>query len=131
MPSILYTAQVTATPGSVEASDGALTLDVHEPSELGGTGGSTNPEQLMAAALASCLLESVRIAAGTAGESIDDVSVDGSVSLSDTDGVGYDATYSLAVSLPNFANPDNVLAQAKSICPFLKKLDDVDVTLTD
>jgi lipoyl-dependent peroxiredoxin len=129
MSTTLYTATVTATPGSVEASDGALSLEVHEPTELGGSNRSTNPEQLMAAALASCLLESVRIAAGTAGETIDDVSIEGSVSLTDTDGVGYDARYSLAVSLPNFANPDNVLAQATSICPFLKNTDDVDVTL--
>lgn len=125
----LYTASVTAAPGSVESEDGALSLQVHEPSELGGAGGATNPEQLMAAALASCLLESIRIAAGTAGESIDRVTVQASVTLSDNDGIGYDAAYSLTVSLPDFGQPDDVLKQAKSICPFLRSVEGVDVVL--
>lgn len=129
MANTLYNTTVTATPGSIEADDGGLSLEVHEPAELGGEGGATNPEQLMAAALASCLLESIRIAAGTAGESIEKVSVEGSVTLTDTSGVGYDAEYALTVSLPDFAHPDDVLKQAVSICPFLKSLDGVDVTL--
>ncbi|MGA9872200.1 MAG: OsmC family protein [Rhodococcus sp. (in: high G+C Gram-positive bacteria)] len=129
MANNLYTATVTAKPGSVESSGGALSLEVHEPTELGGAGGATNPEELMAAALASCLLESVRIAAGTAGESFDNVSIEGEVTLTDTDGVGYDAAYSLSVTLPDFAAPDDVLKQAKSICPFLRSVQGVDVVL--
>lgn len=129
MSNDLYTATVTATPGSVKSSDGALDLQVHEPSELGGPGESTNPEQLMAAALASCLLESIRIAAGTAGESIDEVSIEASVTLSDNDTVGYDGRYALKVSLPGFERADDVLKQAVSMCPFLRSIEGADVTL--
>lgn len=129
MANDLYTATVTATDGYVEADGGGLALDVHEPTELGGAGGAANPEQLMAGALASCLLESLRIAASTAGKGVEGVSVEGSVTLTDTDGVGYDARYSLSVVLPGFDDADAVLAQAVSICPFLRSIDGVDVGL--
>ncbi|PPK98104.1 hypothetical protein CLV92_102257 [Kineococcus xinjiangensis] len=56
----LCTAVVTATPGAARSSDGALSVTVHEPGELGGAGDGTNPEQPMAPALGSCLLESLR-----------------------------------------------------------------------
>lgn len=129
MTNTLYTATATATPGAVEAPGGALSLEVHEPTELGGPGGGTNPEQLMAAALASCLLESLRIAASTSGGNIDNASVEGSVTLTDTDGVGYDAEYSLRVTLPDAESPKDVLDQAVSICPFLRSVNGVDVSL--
>ncbi|MGB6182060.1 MAG: OsmC family protein [Rhodococcus sp. (in: high G+C Gram-positive bacteria)] len=125
----LYTATVTATDGSVVSDDKALAVDVHEPSELDGPGGATNPEQLMAAALSSCLIESLRIAVGTAGGSLDGASVEGSVTLSAADGAGYDATYSLAVTLPGVDDPEDVLEQARSICPFVKTVHGVDITL--
>ncbi|MBY6677239.1 MULTISPECIES: OsmC family protein [unclassified Rhodococcus (in: high G+C Gram-positive bacteria)] len=127
----LYTATVTATDGSISSSDDVLSLDVHEPSDLGGPGGATNPEQLMAAALSSCLLESLRIAVGTAGGSLEGASVEGQVTLSSADGAGYDAAYRLGVTLPGVDNPGDVLEQARSICPFLKTVTGVDVTLSE
>lgn len=129
MPTNLYTATVTAVPGSVKSSDDELSVNVHEPTELGGPGGSTNPEQLMAAALASCLIEALRIAAGTAGETVDGAAVEASVTLSDTDSVGYSAGFSLRVSLPDSENPNDTLSQAMSICPFLKAVEGVNVAL--
>ncbi|MBY6438308.1 OsmC family protein [Rhodococcoides kroppenstedtii] len=126
----LYTATVTATDGSVASNDDVLTLDVHEPTDLGGPGGATNPEQLMAAALSSCLLESLRIAVGTAGGSIEGASVEGTVTLAAADGAGYDATYRLSVTLPGVDNAGDVLEQARSICPFLKSVTGVDVALS-
>lgn len=129
MSTDLYLATVTATAGSVTSSDGFLSLDVHEPSELGGPGGSTNPEQLMAAALSSCLVESLRIAVGTVGGSVDHMAVEATVTLTDTDGSGYGATSVLRVSIPGVDNPQDVLAQAVSICPFLKNNDTTSVSL--
>ncbi|GGG00698.1 hypothetical protein GCM10007304_13300 [Rhodococcoides trifolii] len=111
------------------SSDNALDLSVHEPTELGGPGEATNPEQLMAAALGSCLIESLRIALGTTGESVDDVTVDSTVTLTDSDGPGYESRFQLRVSIPSASNPSDVLAQATSICPFLKSVDGVDVAL--
>lgn len=125
----LYTATVSATATEVTSDDGVLSLSVREPRQVGGPGEATNPEQLMAAALSSCLVESLRIALGTVGGSVDDVSVKGTVVLTDSDASGYDATFALAVSLPGVDDPEAVLAQATSICPFLKVIDGVDVTL--
>lgn len=129
MSTDLYVATVTATVGAVTSSDGFLSLDVHEPAELGGPGGSTNPEQLMAAALSSCLVESLRIAVGTAGGSLDHLAVEASVTLTSSDGPGYGATSSLRVSLPGVDNPQDVLTQAVSICPFLSDNDGITVSL--
>ncbi|MCZ4521979.1 OsmC family protein [Rhodococcus ruber] len=125
----LYTATVSATATGVTSDDGVLSLGVREPQQLGGPGERTNPEQLMAAALSSCLVESLRIALGTVGGSVDDLAVKGTVVLTDSDASGYDAKFSLAVSLPGTENPEAILAQATSICPFLKVIDGVDVVL--
>ena len=53
----LYIAQATAyhgRDGAVKSSDGILDLEVHPPTELGGPGTRTNPEQLFAAGYATC-----------------------------------------------------------------------------
>ncbi len=125
----LYAAVVTAKPGSIASSDGVLSVDVHEPDELGGPGGATNPEQLMAAALGSCLVESLRIALGTAGGSTEGMSVKATVTLTDSNGAGYEAEYELKVELPGVSEPENILAQATSICPFLKSIEGVQVSM--
>ncbi|OZF40338.1 OsmC family protein [Rhodococcus sp. 14-2483-1-2] len=129
MNTALYTATVSATATGVTSDDGVLSLGVREPEQLGGPGQCTNPEQLMAAALSSCLVESLRIALGTVGGSVDDLAVRGTVVLTDSDASGYDARFALAVSLPGTDDAEAVLAQAKSICPFLKVIDGVDITL--
>jgi len=122
MATDLYTARVTSTPGSAKSDDGALVVEVHEPSELQGTGEGTNPEQLMAAALGSCLLDSLRIATSSTPDDFAGTAVDARVTLTQ-DGVGYTARYELEVSVPASSDADAVLQQALSICPFTKTLD--------
>jgi osmotically inducible protein OsmC len=64
---VLYTAEVTARggrEGEVVSDDGALDLILAYPKELGGPGGdNTNPEQLMAAAWASCFHNALKLVA--------------------------------------------------------------------
>jgi osmotically inducible protein OsmC len=64
---VLYTAEVTARggrEGEVVSDDGALDLVLAYPKELGGPGGdNTNPEQLMAAAWASCFHNALKLVA--------------------------------------------------------------------
>lgn len=43
--------------GVVRSDDGALAVDLRLPPELGGPGGGTNPEQLLAASYAGCFHE--------------------------------------------------------------------------
>jgi osmotically inducible protein OsmC len=123
MPTDLYTADVTASAGSARSDDGVLELEVREATSGKGSG-ATNPEQLMAAALSTCLLESLKIATSTAGGSGDGAEVRSRVTLSEGEGPGYSARYELVVTLPDAgADPDDVLHQALSICPFTKTLD--------
>jgi organic hydroperoxide reductase OsmC/OhrA len=123
MATDLYTADVTATGGTVRSEDGNLELDVHEATSNGASG-ATNPEQLMAAALSSCLLESLKIATGTTGGSTEGAQVQSRVTLTQDAGPGYSARYELVVTLPDAgADPDDVLQQALSICPFTKTID--------
>ncbi|MCI2236995.1 OsmC family protein [Paenibacillus sp. TRM 82003] len=123
MTNDLYTAVVTATPGSARSDDGALSLDVNEPKTLDGPGEGTNPEQLMAAALGSCLLDSLRIAATSTGGSTEGAQVETRVTLAN-DEPGYTARYALRVTLPDAGTDASaVLEQALSICPFTKTLD--------
>ncbi|WP_432563824.1 OsmC family protein [Kineococcus sp. SYSU DK003] len=125
MTNDLYTAVVTSTEGAARSDDGALALDVHEPESLKGSGQGTNPEQLMAAALGSCLLESLRIAATSAGGSSEGASVESRVTLSSADeGPGYTARYALTVTLPDAGTDASaVLQQALAICPFTKTIE--------
>lgn len=56
------------------------------PPELGGPGGATNPEQLVAAAYAACFHGALRLAARTRKEVVpDDVSVTATVRLEPDD----------------------------------------------
>ncbi|PRY16958.1 OsmC family protein [Kineococcus rhizosphaerae] len=120
----LYTATVTVQDGTATSDDGALSVAFNEPSVLQGSGEGTNPEQLMAAALGSCLLESLRIAATSAGGSTEGAGVDSRVTLSSADGPGYTARYALRVTLPDAGgDASSVLQQALSICPFTKTID--------
>ncbi len=123
MTNDLYTAVVTSSPGSARSDDGALDLDVSEPTSLDGTGRGTNPEQLMAAALGSCLMESLRIAASTTGGSTEGAQVETRVTLAKGD-PGYTARYALSVTLPDAGTDASaVLEQALALCPFTKTLD--------
>src|SRR5262249_28543578 len=58
MARVLYTAEATVTGGRANGhgrtSDGVLEVDLRAPTELGGEGGGTNPEQLFAIGYAAC-----------------------------------------------------------------------------
>ena len=67
----LYTTTAIATGdgrnGHVQTTDGLLDTDVRMPAELGGPGGSTNPEQLFAAGYAACFHSALKLVAGADG----------------------------------------------------------------
>ena len=65
---ILYTAHATSTggrEGQSTTSDGALSVKLSTPKEMGGAGGTgTNPEQLFAAGYSACFLGALKVVAG-------------------------------------------------------------------
>ncbi len=64
---IIYTAEALATgagrDGHARTSDGKLDLDLSIPTEMGGSGKGTNPEQLFAAGYAACFHSALQMIA--------------------------------------------------------------------
>ena len=70
---ILYSTTATATGdgrnGHTATEDGQVDVDVRVPTEMGGPGGATNPEQLFAAGYAACFHSAMKLVAGSLGRS--------------------------------------------------------------
>ena len=67
--------------GIARSDDGAFAVELRLPIELGGPGGGTNPEQLLAAAYAACFHGALSLLAARAGIPVKDVAVDASVTF--------------------------------------------------
>ncbi|WP_169948493.1 Ohr family peroxiredoxin [Microbispora sp. H11081] len=117
----LYTARASSALGKVASDDGMLDVRVKAPDELGGPGGATNPEQLLAAAYASCFHNSLTLVAGRQGVRTVDATVDTSVTLRKR-GVAddYRIATDLTVRLPG-VEPETarrLVEQAHWECPY-------------
>ncbi|MGW0519169.1 Ohr family peroxiredoxin [Crossiella sp. NPDC003009] len=124
-----YTAAVTVTGegrngGRAVAADGRLDLRFAIPKELGGAGGATNPEQLLAAGWASCFFGATRRAATAAQVPLKDLAVIAEVTLHH-DGAG-EFTLSAALHLEVSGIDQETAARlgrdAHRICPYSKAL---------
>jgi lipoyl-dependent peroxiredoxin len=134
---VLYTAEATVTGGRDEGhartSDGALDVQLRTPSELGGQGGGTNPEQLFAAGYAACFESALKTVGRRRDGDADDVSIDSKVSL----GPGEDRSFILAVqldvTLSQLSGDDaaDVVRAAHQVCPYSKATrGNIDVALS-
>ena len=130
------TATHDARNGSVRSDDGLLELTLATPSELGGKGGATNPEQLFAAGYAACFTSAVLLVAREGRIPIGKPSVTVRSGLR-PDGEGRFALFAgIEVALPG-VDADTALrivSTAHAICPFSKAVGaslGVGVTLTD
>ncbi|GAB3909076.1 Ohr family peroxiredoxin [Microbispora bryophytorum] len=117
----LYTARASSARGKVASDDGMLDVRVKAPGELGGPGGATNPEQLLAAAYASCFHNSLTLVAGRQGVRTCDATVETSVTLRKR-GTADDYTIAtdLTVRLPGVepAAARRLVEQAHGECPY-------------
>ncbi|GIH92175.1 Ohr family peroxiredoxin [Planobispora siamensis] len=129
----MYTARASSRRdggGRVITEDGLLDLKVRAPRQLGGTGEGTNPEQLLAAAYATCFHNSLELVAERGGVSTADARVDAAVRLrkrgkSDDYTIGVE----LVVHLPG-ADPETagrLAEQAHRHCPYSKALTGAEV----
>lgn len=122
----LYSAQARSLHGTgrVDVS-GRAGLPVGAPGELGGSGHGYDPEQLYAAALATCLHQAVVIAAGETGVDPAGSEVTARVRLSTGGSQHYAFTATADVALPSAddAQRERVIAQALRICPISDHLD--------
>ena len=138
MAKVLYTAQAHVTGGRLaghgRTSDGALEVDLRIPSEMGGEGGGTNPEQLFAVGFASCFESALAVMARREKRDADDAEVDSKVMLLPTPERGFALAVELDVRLPSVEDAEEakgIVAAAHQVCPYSAATrGNIDVKLT-
>ena len=133
----LYTAEATATggrEGRVRSSDGALSLELAVPKELGGPGDLlSNPEQLFAAGYAACFENAVRVVGRRRRIRIGEASVTARVSIGPDGDRGFGLSVELHVRLPDLDQGEarDIVADADRVCPYSNAVrDNVTVRVT-
>ena len=122
----LYTASAVSTGdgrnGHVETSDQVLVTDVRTPTEMGGPGGATNPEQLFAAGYSACFHSALRQVAKQAGADVSGSEVVADVVLGDDGAGGFQLAVTLEVNLPQVSaeQAQELAEQAHQVCPYSK-----------
>ena len=125
MSKVLYTAEAHVTGGRMqghgETSDGSLAVDLRIPSELGGEGGGTNPEQLFAIGFGSCYESALQAVARRRKLEVDDVQVDSKVMLLPTEERGFKLAVEMDVALPSLDDAEEaaeLIRAAHKVCPY-------------
>jgi lipoyl-dependent peroxiredoxin len=125
MAKVLYTAAATVTGGRTEGhgvtSDDALDIQLRTPTEMGGPGGGTNPEQLFAVGYAACFEGALGVVGRREHAEVGDVSIDSRVSLVTTEERGFNVAVELHVTLPQVTDAEDavrIVAAAHEVCPY-------------
>ena len=138
---VLYTAEAHVTGGRAKGhgrtSDGVLEVDLRPPTEMGGEGGGTNPEQLFAVGYAACFESAVGAVARRQkvnADDVDDVEIDSKVMLLPTSERGFKLAVELDVTLPSISDRDlavELVRAAHQVCPYSNATrGNIDVKLT-
>jgi lipoyl-dependent peroxiredoxin len=121
----LYTAKAHVTGGRAnghgETSDGALTVDLRFPQELGGEGGGTNPEELFAVGFAACFESALGVVARRQKLELGEAAIDSSVMLLPTEERGFKLSVKLDITLPAVQEPEvaaELVHAAHRVCPY-------------
>ena len=136
---VLYTTQAVADggrDGKARTLDGAFSVTLATPKELGGGGGDgNNPEQLFAAGYSACFLGAMKFVAAQ-GEGVkvpEDATVSATVGIGPRSEGGFGITAALEVSLPGVEKSaaQALVEKAHEVCPYSNATrGNVDVTLT-
>ena len=124
MSKALYTAEAHVTGGRVaghgRTSDGMLEVDLRTPTEMGGDGDGTNPEQLFAVGYAACFEGALAAVARRQKLEAGDVGIDSKVSLVTGEDRSFNIAVELAVTLPGVDGDDAVdlVRAAHQVCPY-------------
>ena len=138
MSSVLYTAEAHVTGGRGQGhgrtSDGQLDVQLRLPTEMGGAGDGTNPEQLFAVGYAACFEGALGVVARRAKVDAADAAIDSEVSLSPDGHGGFLLSVELDVTLPAIADVPaavDLVRAAHAVCPYSNATrGNIDVTLT-
>jgi lipoyl-dependent peroxiredoxin len=138
---VLYTAEAHVTGGRAHGhgrtSDGTLEVDLRAPTEMGGEGGGTNPEQLFAIGFPACFESAIGGVARRQkidADDVDDVAIDSKVMLLPTEERGFKLAVELDVTLPSITDQDTaveLVRAAHQVCPYSNATrGNIDVKLT-
>jgi Ohr subfamily peroxiredoxin len=135
----VYTAHARATGGRVgtaRSDDGQIDLKLDRPTEMGGKGNGTNPEQLFAAGYAACFIGALRAAAGKRHIRVpEDVAIDSAVSFGPLAGGadGFGIAVAMTIHLPGIerSTAQEPVHHAHQTCPYSNATrGNIDVLLT-
>ncbi|TDQ11680.1 organic hydroperoxide resistance protein [Pedobacter metabolipauper] len=120
----LYTASVTAKggrDGHIKSSDGIIDMELRKPREMGGQGGSSNPEQLFAGAWGACYLGALGSVAEHGGVDVSEANVQVHVSFN-KDGNSFVLSADLDVHIPGISieEAQQLAEKAHRACPYSK-----------
>jgi Ohr subfamily peroxiredoxin len=121
---IIYTAKAHVTGGREghgHTTDNQLDVDLRIPSEMGGPGGGTNPEELFAVGYAACFESALMNVARRRHGDVGDVSIDSQVSLLPNGEGGFVLAVVLDVTLTSIADRATavmLVQEAHEVCPY-------------
>ena len=128
----IYSTKVTGSGGEAEharasgvarSEDGNLDVQLRLPSEMGGEGGGTNPEQLFAAAYAACFHGALKLLASRSNIDVQGASVEVSVAFGrdPVDGL-FALTAEVSIRLPGIEKSlaEELTRNAERFCPYAK-----------
>jgi lipoyl-dependent peroxiredoxin len=125
MAKVLYTAQATVTGGRAaghgRSDDGQLDVQLRAPTELGGEGGGTNPEQLFAVGYAACFEGAIGVMGRRERAEVGDVAIDSRVTLTPVENRTMRLGVELDVSLPQVDDEElaeKIVRGAHEVCPY-------------
>lgn len=134
---VLYTTQAVADGegrnGRARTADGVLDVQLAVPTELGGAGGATNPEQLFAAGYAACFHSALKVVARRAKADLGESEVAANIGLTAESNGGFGLTAELVVSLPGLPQEqaEQLVAAADQVCPYSNAVrGNIEVALT-
>jgi Ohr subfamily peroxiredoxin len=133
----LYTAEATVTGGRQagrgKTTDGHLDVALKLPSEMGGPGGGTNPEQLFAVGYAACFESAIQVVGRRMKVETDAVSIESKVNLHPTPERGFKLSVELDVTIPaaDASQAREIVEQAHGVCPYSQATrGNIDIVLT-
>jgi Ohr subfamily peroxiredoxin len=133
---VAYTAHATSTggrDGGSKTDDGKLQVKLAVPTEMGGNGDGTNPEQLFAAGYSACFLGAMKYVAGQQKITLPaSTSIDASIGIGPIP-AGFGIEADLKISIPGMerAAAEKLVADAHQVCPYSNATrGNIDVTLT-
>jgi Ohr subfamily peroxiredoxin len=137
MSKAIYTAEAHVTGGRADGhgktSDGELEVDLRLPTEMGGQGGGTNPEELFAVGYAACFEGALGAVARRGKLEVGDVAIDSKVSLHPGPERTFILSVELDVTLPSVEGDAaaDLVREAHKVCPYSNATrGNIDVTLT-